>query len=147
MQASRHDLTTSIGLLILRLGFGGYMLTHGWGKLQMLFRGQFDEFPDPLGIGSGLSLTLAVLGEVLFPVLVILGLLTRLSAAPVVITMAVAAFVIHASDPWSGGSPSKELALLYLIAFLTLIFTGAGRYSLDAVVSPRLRSLLPGKRS
>jgi putative oxidoreductase len=45
--------------------------------------------------------------------------------------MCVAAFVIHGSDPFSG----KELALMYLVPFLTLVFTGAGRFSLDQLFS------------
>jgi putative oxidoreductase len=132
---ARTDVSTStsIGLLILRIGFGVYLATHGWGKVQMLLDGQSAQFGDPIGIGAMPSLVLATLAEFACSLLVVVGLATRLAAIPVVITMGVAAFVVHSSDPWTmqPTGPSKEPALLYLTAFLALAFTGAGRYSLD----------------
>lgn len=148
----RRD-TSSIGLLILRLGVGGYMLTHGWGKVQMLLAGDFEQFGDPIGLGSVPSLVLVAGAEFLGALLVVLGLAARLAAVPVVIVMAVAAFVVHSGDPWtmeraamlffSGESKSwasKEPALLFLIPFLALVFTGPGRLSLDHVLRQRWRT-------
>lgn len=150
MESRQQDLTSSIGLLILRLGIGGYMASHGWGKLQMVLAGDFDKFGDPIGLGSGLSLVLVTTAEFLCAALVMIGLATRLAAAPVVVAMGVAAFVAHGSDPWSmeeafklfmAGQTqmplSKEPALLYLIPFLALIFTGAGKFSIDGLIWPR----------
>jgi len=150
MEAERKEMTASIGLLILRLGIGGYLITHGWGKVQMLLAGGAETFGDPIGLGSTLSLALVTTSEFLCALLIVLGLATRLAAVPVVITMAVAAFVIHAGDPWtmeaaanaffSGASKtwfSKEPALLYLIPFLSLVFTGGGKISLDGLIAVR----------
>ncbi len=138
MQSPRHDLTTSIGLLILRLGIGGFMASHGFGKLRMLLDWNFEMWQDPIGVGDAASLVLAVFGEFVCSVLVMAGLATRLAAVPVAITMAVAAFVVHGGDPWTMGSgASKEPALLYLIPFLALIFTGPGRFSADALIGRR----------
>ena len=138
--ATQHNTLSSIGLLILRVGVGVYMASHGWGKLQMIIDGRFGEFGDPLGLGSGVSLILATGAEFFCALLVAIGLATRFAAAPVVFTMAIAAFVVHASDPWTmqAQGASKEPALLYLIPMLALIFTGAGRFSLDATLVPRL---------
>ena len=148
METERKEISASIGLLILRLGIGGYLITHGWGKLQMLLAGGAGKFGDPIGLGSTLSLALVTTSEFLCAILIILGLATRLAAVPVVITMTVAAFVIHARDPWtmeaaanaffSGASKtwfSKEPALLYLIPFLSLVFTGGGKLSLDRLLA------------
>lgn len=150
MQSSRQDLATSIGLLILRVGIGGYMLSHGWGKLQMLLAGDFDKFGDPIGLGSGLSLALIVTAEFFGALLVMLGLATRFAAAFPVVAMGVAALVVHAGDPWTMETAarlfmageakswaSKEPALLYLIPFLALAFTGAGRFSADSLICSR----------
>jgi putative oxidoreductase len=127
----------SVGLLILRLGMGGYMMTHGWGKLQMVINRQFDQFGDPIGLGNTLSLILAMLAEFFCALLVLIGLGTRVAAVPVVLTMGVAAFVVHASDPWTmGGGASKEPALLFLTGFLALVFLGGGRFSFDALIVP-----------
>jgi len=141
MPAKHQDLFAATGLLILRVGFGAYMISHGWGKMLMLFRGEADQFGDPLGIGATPSLIGAAGAEVVCAALVLVGFMTRIAAAPVVFTMAVAAFIVHANDPWtmnpSGGS--KEPALLFLFAFMALILTGPGRLSIDAVVWPALK--------
>lgn len=123
-------INTSIGLLILRLGAGGMMLLlHGWGKLTG-FAEKSAHFPDPLGVGSTISLSLTVGAEVFCAVAIILGLATRLAAIPLTITMLVAVFVIHANDPWS----QKELGMIYLIAYATLALTGPGKLSLDYAI-------------
>lgn len=102
------------------------MLTHGIPKLLNLFSGNF-EFPDPIGIGATASLILAVFGEVVFPILIIIGYKTRLAAIPVIITMLIAAFVYHANDPFG----IQEKSLMYLAAFLSIAILGAGKYSID----------------
>lgn len=123
-----HDKLSSIGLLILRVFVGGFMLyAHGWSKLAS-FSEKSGGFPDPLGIGSPASLTLAVFAEVLCALALMLGLFTRAAAIPLLITMLVAAFIVHGDDPFQ----KKEFALLYAIPFLALILTGAGTYSVDS---------------
>ena len=61
------------------------------------------------------------------------GLATRLSAIPPAFTMAVAAFVVNGGEPWK----EKESAVIYMAVFVMLMFTGAGRYSLDALLFGR----------
>lgn len=129
IKASKKTTTNtyaSVGLLILRLFFGGLMLTHGYPKLMKLIEGNL-QFRDPIGIGEGFSLVLTVFAEFLCSIFIILGLYTRLSAIPLIVTMLVAAFIVHGSDPIG----TQEKALLYLGAYLTLFFAGAGKYSLD----------------
>lgn len=150
MERHKGDLAHSIGLLILRLGIGGFLLTHGWGKLQMVLAGDFDKFGDPIGLGSGLSLVLMTFAEFFCSLLVMLGFATRLAAVPIVFGMGVAVCVVHANDPWTMGRAaelfmageaeswaSKEPAILYLIPFLALIFAGAGRLSIDRLIWTR----------
>ena len=123
----------SIGLLLFRIIFGGFMLIgHGWGKL-MSFGEKSATFPDPLGIGNGLSMGSAVFCEVVCSALVVLGLATRVAVLPLVFTMGVAAVLIHGGDSlfMSGAGGAKEPALVYLAAFGLLFFTGAGAFSLD----------------
>lgn len=124
----------SVGLLIQRLIFGGFMLVgHGWGKM-VGFSERMDNFPDPLGVGSPVSLALVVFAEVFCAALVTLGLLTRTALIPLIVTMAVAAFVIHGGDPWFGRGPSKEMAVLFLAAYTTLFVAGPGKYSFDQLI-------------
>src|SRR5690606_11305351 len=148
-----HQLLPSIGLLILRVGMGGYMITHGLGKLKMLIAGDYSMWADPTGmLGNTASLALAVFGEFVCAILIVLGLATRQAAIPLVITMGVAALVVHGSDPWTMQTAaerffageaqhwgSKQPALMFLVPFLALIFTGPGRFSLDALIVPMIR--------
>ncbi len=117
-----------LGLLILRLWFGLEMaLMHGLPKLQKLLSPQHNEFFDFLGIGGTASLALAVLGELVCGLLIALGLFTRLSTIPYIITMLVAAFIVHAADPWG----KMAAPLMYVVPALVLLLTGPGKYSLD----------------
>lgn len=123
----------SWGLLVLRVGVGAMMMfAHGWGKL-VNFGEKSASFKDPLGVGSEISMALATSAEFFAAFLVIVGLGTRLAAVPLVFTMLMAALVIHADDPWA----KKEFALLYAVPFLALIFTGPGKYSVDAWLTKR----------
>jgi putative oxidoreductase len=117
--------SVNLGLLILRLGFSISLMTHGYGKFLKLIRGNF-EFADPIGIGPASSLILAVVGEFVAPILLIIGWKTRLMTLFPTITMLVAFVIVHDGDPFS----QKEKSLMYLIAFITLYFTGPGKYSL-----------------
>jgi putative oxidoreductase len=123
--SSRNTLT-SIGLLLLRVAIGFLMLVHGVQKV-MGFSEMADKFPDPIGLGSQLSLISAIGAEVGCSLLLIFGLGTRIAAIPLAFTMIVALFIVHASDPWK----VKELAAVYLSVYLSLVFTGAGEFSLD----------------
>jgi putative oxidoreductase len=141
MEARRQDLLNSLGLLALRVGMGGFLMTHGWGKVEMVFAGKFSDFGDPIGLGNTLSLILAASAEFLCSLLVVLGAATRLAALPPAFTMLVAAFVVHGSDPWTmGEGASKEPALLFLSGFLAIFFCGAGRFSVDGILWPRWRA-------
>jgi putative oxidoreductase len=122
--------TENLSLLFLRIAFGGFMLIeHGWGKMTRLLDGPPYSFGDPLGLGTGPSLGLAVFAEFLCAGMLILGLLTRWVSIPLIITMAVAAFVVHGADPLG----DKEPALLYMTAYLVLLLKGGGAISLDKV--------------
>lgn len=126
-------LNTDLGLLLLRVSVGFLMLySHGWGKLTN-YGGLLEGFPDPIGLGVPVSVFLTVFAEFFCSLGLIFGLLTRLAVIPLAVTMLVALFVVHADDPWG----KKEFVLLYLIPFITLLFTGAGRYSLDSILAER----------
>ena len=112
--------------LILRVTLGAFMLTHGWKKLCS-FTEKSGVFPDPLGIGSFLSLSLATFSEFFCSILLILGLLTRFASFNLLITMLVAGLIFHFKDPFA----QKELALLYAAGFLYFTLAGSGAYSLD----------------
>ena len=122
----------SLLLLGLRLLFGGLFLTHGLQK-WMSFTDMSGSFPDPLGVGSSVSLGLAIFGEVICSLGFIFGALYRLALIPMIFTMCVAFFVIHANDPFA----VKELAFVYMIVFVLMYIAGPGKYALDRFVARR----------
>lgn len=124
----------NIALFILRISAGAFMLTHGWGKFLKLIGDDPIQFADPLGVGVTASLLLTVFAEVFCSILLIFGLTTRLAAIPSLITMLVAAFVVHAND----GFGKMEMALLYGVMYLVIAITGAGKYSLDHLIYNKL---------
>ena len=120
----------SFALLILRLASGMMMIPHGWNKLSS-FNTIVTDFPDPLQVGNTASLGLVVFAEFFCAILLILGLGTRFVSVPLVILMVVITFVIHAGDPFS----DKELPMLYLAVYTSILIFGAGNYSLDRLIS------------
>ena len=121
-----NTLRKDIGLALLRIIPSALLLTHGIPKFQKLIGGDF-EFADPIGIGATPTLFLAVLGEFICPILLILGFKTKWAAIPPALVMAVAAFVVHSADPFG----VKEKALLFLGFFIVIFLLGPGKYSLD----------------
>ena len=128
--SGKHKPLASFALLVLRASFGLMMLSHGWPKL-MSFINDPAAFPDPLHIGASLTHGLAVFAEFVCAILIVIGLGTRWAAFPLIVTMSVAAFVIHGKDPFG----EREMAMLYLSAFITIMILGAGSYSLDKAIS------------
>ncbi|TDS13652.1 putative oxidoreductase [Maribacter caenipelagi] len=122
----KNTLLKDIGLAFFRIAVSAMMLTHGLPKFQKLISGDF-KFADPFGIGETPSLFLAVIGEFICPILIIIGFKSRLAAIPVAITMAVAAFITHGADDFG----TKEKALFYLVAFITISLVGPGKFGID----------------
>lgn len=118
-----------LSLLLVRLAAGGLMFTHGFGKLQKLVNGNF-EFGDPIGLGPEISLGLTVFAEILCAFLVLVGFFTRLATIPLIITMLVAVFIVHGDHDFG----KKELGLFFLINYLVIFLSGAGKYSLDKLI-------------
>lgn len=142
-QPMPEPVPASLGLLVLRLAFGGMLLTHGWPKLQMILNGQAASFPDPLGIGPETALYLSTFAEFGCAILVMAGLLTRLATIPLIINFLVAALVVHAGQPFE----NMEKALMYGSAFAGLLFAGPGLYSLDALWAGDKVSEAPKRRT
>jgi putative oxidoreductase len=111
------------------------LMTHGWAKVMQIVDGQAGQWADPIGLGPHASLWLSAFAEFLCALLVVLGVKTRWFAVPIVVNMAVAVLIAHADDPFG----RKELALLYLVVFLALAFTGGGGWSFDGWLGKRRR--------
>lgn len=122
-------------LLFARIAIGCLMLTHGLPKMSKMFAGNY-EFADPIGLGQKASLIMTVLTEVVFSVLLIIGLFSRVALFGLIFTFAVIVLVVHGPDPLG----DKETPILYLLFFVLLFVTGCGKYSLDYLISRRLKN-------
>ena len=120
-----------IGKLILRLSLGGMMLLHGIAKLQqgMGWIGNSLErhgLPEILAYG-------VFIGEIAAPIMVIIGLYTRVGGGLMAINMLFAIFLVHSGEIMALGSHGGwaiELQAFYLFTALALCFLGAGRFAL-----------------
>lgn len=122
-----NDGLLNVLILVIRLFVGISMLTHGLPKLEKLISNDKIEFMNFLGLGSAISLVLVVFAEFLCSVFIILGFFTRLATIPLMITMLIAFFVIHGSDPYA----DKELSIVYFFFYFSLFILGSGKFSLD----------------
>jgi putative oxidoreductase len=116
------------GILVLRLTLGGTFFLHGWHKVLHGIENQMSILVAN-GI-PGFFIYFVYVSEVLAPILLVLGLFTRLSAISVIVTMVTVFYVLP--GPFfaltSFGSWNKELQLLFLAMGVALFFMGTGRY-------------------
>ena len=131
IQVNPANRSIDLALFIARVSIGLMMLTHGLPKLQMLFSDEPVQFISFLGMGAKTSLALAVFAEVACSVLLIAGFATRIVVIPLIVTMLVAAFMVHINDPFV----KQEMSLHYLLVYVLLLLTGSGRYSVDRFLS------------
>ena len=119
-----------LGKLILRLSLGILILLHGLAKISNGVGGV-----SKMLASSGLPTFLAygvLVGEVLAPILIILGLFTRLGAWLVAINMLFAIFLAHSGQLTSitgTGGWALELQGMFLFTAVALGIMGAGRFS------------------
>lgn len=120
---------------------GALLFYHGINKI--INYQQFNEFfPDPIGIGSQISLLLVIGAEAVGGFLLTIGLFTRFSIVPVFIAMTVALFIAHAGDPFEAKQPALLLWLMAILSFTA----GPGRFSLDYFIGED-RSVLSKKET
>ena len=131
LSVSHQTKNVDFVLLVLRITIAALMLTHGLPKMEALVSGEPIQFASVFGLSPALSLGLTVFAEVFCSILIMVGFGTRLAAIPLIITMAVAVFMIHGADPFG----KKEMAILYLLVYVVLFIAGSGRYSLDSILN------------
>lgn len=128
MSSSTYD---DLGKLILRLGLGILLLLHGLSKLD----GGVGWLVDMLG-QRGLPGFVAYgvyIGEVLAPVLIILGVFTRLGGLIVVVNMLFVFGLVHMHQLFElgkSGGWALELQGMFMVAAIAIALFGAGAYSL-----------------
>ncbi|MBZ2169590.1 DoxX family protein [Marinobacter sp. F4216] len=120
-----------LGKLFIRLTLGGLMLFHGIAKLLNgvgFIEGELASHGLPAFLAYGVFI-----GELIAPLMIILGYHTRIGALLIVFNMLVAIALVHSHQLLSlgrGGGWALELQGFFLFTAIALIFLGPGRYKL-----------------
>lgn len=120
-----------LGKLLLRLAVGGLMLFHG---LHKLFGGV--GFISGMLVEKGLPGFIAygvLIGEVVAPILIVLGLFTRPAALVLAFTMIVAWLMVGTGKTFAldaVGAWAIESLVYFFVGALAVAFLGAGRYAI-----------------
>jgi putative oxidoreductase len=120
------------GRFVLRVALGVLVLFHGVSKLtggNAFVTGALAKLGMPASLGY-----LVFIGEVLAPLLLIVGAWTRLAALAVVVNMVVAVLLAHTGQLFTiakSGGYGLELQAMYLFAAISVALLGAGRYSVS----------------
>jgi len=130
--AYRSDPATvpDTGRLLLRVGLGVLILLHGISKV-MNGIGPILEGVEKAGLPRDFGY-LVYVGEVVAPILLIVGFLTRPAALVIAINMVVAVYLVHASQLFTltkQGGWALELQGMYFLAAVVVALLGAGRFS------------------
>ena len=132
----------SAGAMALRVPIGFIFAVHGAQKLFGWFGGYglegTGQFFGSLGLEPGLLMALlAGAAEFFGGLALVAGLLVRPAAAALAFTMVIAIFAVHWSKGFFAAAGGYEYALALFAASLSLLFSGAGRYSLDGALARR----------
>src|SRR3954466_11437102 len=125
-------MNESVGKLILRLALGGMILMHGIAKLSGGI-----GFISGAVTGAGLPAFFAYgvyIGEVVAPLLLIIGLYSRIGAAVIAINMLFALALVHRADLFhmsQTGGWALELQGMFLFSAIALALIGPGRYAVN----------------
>ncbi len=138
-------LTTSqagFSALALRIPVGITFIAHGAQKLFGAFGGYglegTGQFMASLGLEPGYTLAfLASSAEFFGGIAILFGLLTRPAAAVLAFTMLMAIFSVHIGNGLFMANNGYEYALALLAVSVSLVFSGAGRLSIDSMISAR----------
>jgi putative oxidoreductase len=117
-----------VGVLIVRIALGGIIFFHGFHKIT---HGVADQFQILANNGiPGQLIFFAYVSQVLAPVLIVLGVFTRISALTIFITMITIFYVLPFPVGMDEhGALNIESQLYFLLLSVALFFTGPGRYT------------------
>jgi putative oxidoreductase len=118
--------------LLLRFTVAFLMLFHGVHKIThgvSFLEGMFLEMGLPGFIAYGVYL-----GEVIAPVMLIIGCRVKIASLLIIMTMIVAVGLAHTADIFTLGKHGQwaiELPMFYILASAAILLQGAGRYSVE----------------
>ncbi|SFW84882.1 DoxX family protein [Chitinophaga sancti] len=130
LKVNQHAPNIDLALLFIRLAIGMLMLRHGIPKARIIFAREPIRFFKTFGLSEANSFKLAAFTEIFFSICLMLGLGTLIAVIPLFVTMAIASFYTLRGQPFD----KKELPVLFLMFYFTILLCGGGRFSLDYVL-------------
>ncbi|NLG76305.1 MAG: DoxX family protein [Xanthomonadaceae bacterium] len=128
-----NNMNESIGKLILRISLGGLILLHGLAKLMHGVSGLSGMVT---GAGLPAFVTYGVyVGEVIAPILVLIGWYSRIGAVLIAVNMLFAIGIVHRGEVFAlgpSGGWAIELQGMFLFTAIAIALIGPGRFSLNA---------------
>lgn len=128
---SRFDLSVLLFRMAISLEL---MIAHGLKKVGIGVA-EAEKVPNPFHMPEIMNQYFAIAANLVFPVLVMIGLLTRLSILPILAVTLVGYFVVH----WNDSLLEKDMPFMYSAAYLLLLVIGPGKYSADYVINKKLK--------
>lgn len=133
MNTSLKIKNKEIGLLLLRCIIGILILFHGIANLTSNYsfiKTILNQFSIPEFVAYGVFV-----GEIIAPILIIIGYKTRLASLVLAFNMLLAILLVHSSDIFTlnkFGGWAIELQALYLFGAISIFLLGAGKYTISA---------------
>ena len=136
--------------IFLRLIIGFGFMAHGWAKISR-GTGGFEKLLIQTSVPfPHLNATIVPYLELFGGLAILCGAFIMIVAVPLIVTMLVAMFTIHINYGFSSvntigltpqgpkfGPPGYEISLLYVAGLISLMLTGAGKFSVDHFVKTK----------
>ncbi|MEP7728270.1 DoxX family protein [Marinomonas primoryensis] len=136
------NTTSGLASTILRIPVGIILMAHGAQKLFGAFGGYglegTGQWMASIGLEPGyLMALLAGSAEFFGGLALVIGLLVRPASAVIAFTMLMAIVTVHISNGLFMANNGYEYALTLLIVAVSLVFSGAGSFSIDKAISAK----------
>ena len=127
-------LVFNTAMLFFRIAVSLEMiLVHGFKKLGFGVAAA-EKVPNPLHLPESFNYAFAVSANIFFPLLVLIGLCTRLATLPTLAVTMTGYFVLH----WNDAALVRDTPFIYSVIFLLILFMGPGKYSIDNYIAKKL---------
>jgi len=129
------NVSYHITLLLFRIAVSAELIAaHGLKKIGVGVT-QAERVPNPLHMPEAFNQVFATAANLVFPLFVMAGLLTRLATIPVLAVTLTGFFVVHLHDPVL----VRDTPYIYSVVFLLILVMGPGKYSVDYRIDKTLR--------
>jgi putative oxidoreductase len=126
-------------LLLVRASLAAVFVPSGWGKLHDL--GKVSEFFTELGIPApAFNATLVAISELGCGLLLLVGVLSRLAAIPLIISMTVATITAKRDEITGIAALLAIDEVIYVVMAIVILVLGAGRLSIDGLLGRRFKA-------